>query len=109
MISHRVTHVKQKDVVQVMVGKERGKSGKILRVDHKYGRISIEKLAMIKRHTKASGQQPGGIIEREGTIAAANVLLYCEKCARGVRTKTKSDDGGRKYRCCCKCGSRLDK
>ena len=104
-----VTHVKKKDLVQVMVGKERGKTGKILRVNQKYGRVTIEKLNIVKRHTKPTGQKPGGIIEKEGSLAACNVLLYCDKCARGVRTTRKKLESGKSVRVCKKCSGQLDK
>jgi large subunit ribosomal protein L24 len=104
-----VQHIKKKDLVQVMVGKEKGKTGKILRVNQKTGRVYIEKLNIVKRHTKATGNTPGGIIDQEGPIYGANVLLYCDKCGRGVRTLPKVQDNGKKTRVCRKCGSQLDK
>lgn len=104
-----VFHVKKKDLVQVMSGKERGKTGKILRVNNKTGRLVIEKINMVKRHTKATGKEPGGIIEKEGAIAASIVLLFCDKCAKGVRTVQKQLESGRKVRVCRKCSTQLDK
>jgi large subunit ribosomal protein L24 len=109
MIPHTVLHVKKKDLVQVMSGKEKGKTGKILRVNQKTGRVHIEKLNIVKRHTKPTGKAPGGIVEQEGPIHAANVLLFCEKCNRGVRAQRKADDKGKKHRFCRKCNSQLDK
>lgn len=103
-----VTHVKKKDLVQVISGKEKGKTGKILRVNHKQNRVVIEKLNLIKRHTRPSGKAPGGIIEREAPIAASNVLLFCEKCGKGRRTLTKKGEKGN-FRVCRKCKTQLDK
>src|SRR4051812_20855572 len=104
-----IFHLRKKDVVQVMVGKEKGKTGKILRVIHKKGRVVVEKLNMVKRHTKPTGKAPGGIIEKEGALVASNVLLYCEKCGRGVRTMRKTLESGKKVRVCKKCTTQLDK
>lgn len=104
-----VLHLKKKDLVQVMNGKERGKTGKILRVDHKHGRVFVEKLNMVKRHKKPTGQTPGGIIESEGGLAACILLLYCDKCGKGVRTGKKVLESGKKVRVCRKCNTALDK
>ena len=106
---HSIFHIKKKDLVQVMTGKEKGKTGKILRVNQKKGRIVVEKLNMQKRHTKPTGNSPGGIIEQEGSMNACNVLLYCEKCGRGVRTMRKTLESGKKARVCRKCKTQIDK
>lgn len=108
-IRQPVSHIKRKDLVQVMVGKEKGKTGKILRVNHKTGRVTIEKLNLLKRHSKPTGKSAGGIVEKEGAIYASSVLLYCEKCTRGVRTKKKVLESGKKVRICAKCSTELDK
>lgn len=104
-----VLHVRKKDLVQVMSGKNKKKTGKILRVDHKHGRIIVEKVNLVKRHTKANGKAPGGIIEKEAPLYASVVLLFCDKCARGVRTATKVLESGKKTRVCKKCDTNLDK
>lgn len=104
-----VKHVKKRDLVQVITGKNKGKTGKILKIDQKHCRVLIEKINLVKRHTKATGKQPAGIIEKEAPIAASNVLLYCEKCGRGVRTKIQTLENGTKVRQCKKCAQALDK
>jgi large subunit ribosomal protein L24 len=104
-----VSHVKKNDIVQVLVGKDRGKTGKVLRIVHKTGRVVVEKINVVKRHTKPTGKAPGGIVEKEGPIAASNVLLYCEKCGKGVRTARKSLENGKTVRSCRKCKAQLDK
>lgn len=103
-----VTHVRKKDLVQIISGREKGKTGKILRVIHKRNRVVVEKLNLIKRHTRSTGKAPGGIIEKEGPIAASNVLLFCEKCGKGRRTVSKRGEKGR-VRVCRKCETQLDK
>lgn len=104
-----IFHVRKKDTVQVMSGKEKGKTGKVLRVNHKHGKVFVEKINMVKRHTKATQSGPGGITEKEGGLFASVLLVYCDKCARGVRSKTKLLDGGKKARVCVKCNGELDK
>lgn len=104
-----VHHIKKKDVVQVMSGKEKGKTGKVLRVLQKKGSVVIEKLNIHKKHKKPTGQTPGGIMEAEGPINASAVLLYCDKCAKGVRTHKKVLETGKKIRVCTKCDTALDK
>ena len=106
---HTVSHIKKKDLVQVMVGREKGKTGKVLRVIQKKGRVVVEKLNIVKRHSKPTGKDAGGIVEKESSIAASNVMLYCEKCSRGVKTAVKAVDGGKKVRVCKKCQTQLDK
>ncbi len=69
-----ITHVKKNDVVKVLTGSERGKTGKVLRVMNKHGRVVVEKVNMVKRHKKSNGKEPGGIIEKEASIHASNVM-----------------------------------
>jgi large subunit ribosomal protein L24 len=98
-------HVRRGDMVVVTKGRERGKRGKVKRVVEK-GRIEVEKVMMIKRHTKPTQKNPhGGIIDQEGSIPAANVALWCEKCAGGRRARTVVEESGQKNRVCVKCGS----
>jgi large subunit ribosomal protein L24 len=102
--------VKKDDFVKVIAGKDRGKQGKILRVFPKEGRIIVERINMIKRHTRPTQKmQQGGIIEREGKIHISNVMLVCVKCERGVRTGHKHLEDGKKVRVCRRCGEVLDK
>jgi large subunit ribosomal protein L24 len=109
MIERTVFHLRKKDLVQVMRGADKGKTGKILRVNHKNGRITVEKVALVKRHTKPTGKAPGGIVEKESSIASSNLLLYCEKCSKGTRMASKILESGRKVRVCRKCKTQADK
>jgi len=109
MLETTVFHVRKNDIVQVRSGKERGKTGKVLRIVQKTGKVVIEKVNIQKRHTKPTGKAPGGIVEKEGAIEASNVLLYCDKCGKGVRTVRKTLENGKKLRSCRKCKTQLDK
>jgi large subunit ribosomal protein L24 len=94
----------------VIAGKDRGKQGKVLTVFPKEGRITVERINMIKRHTRPTQKmQQGGIIEREGKMHISNVLLVCTKCDRGVRVGHKYLEDGKKVRVCRRCDEVLDK
>lgn len=98
-------HVRSGDTVVVIKGRERGKRGKVKRLVGK-GRVEVEKIMMIKRHTKPTQTSPvGGIVEKEGSIALANVALWCETCAAGRRSRKQIEDDGSKARVCVKCSN----
>ncbi len=100
-----MSHVRRGDLVVVTKGKDKGKRGKVLKVDG--DRVIVEKVNLIKRHTKPSQKNPqGGIVEKEGTIAIANVLLWDEKLGRGTRTKFVVENG-EKFRVGVKSGTKF--
>jgi len=102
--------LKKDDIVEVIAGREKGKKGKILALFPNDGRLTIEKLNMLKRHTKPSAQnKQGGIIEKEGSMSVSNVLLVCDKCGKGVRIKSKKLEDGKRVRVCRKCNEVLDR
>ena len=104
------TKLKKNDVVLVVAGKEVGKSGKILKLMPKKGRILIEKINMQKRHTKPNQQnRQGGIVDREGGVAISNVMILCGKCSSPTRIGKRILEDGSKVRICRKCGELLDK
>jgi large subunit ribosomal protein L24 len=103
-------HIKKNDFVKVIAGKDSGKQGKVLRVFPQDGRLTVERVNMIKRHTRPTRQlQQGGIIEREGKIHISNVMLVCSKCDRGVRVGHRMLEDGKKVRNCRRCGEILDR
>jgi len=100
-----MAHVRKGDTVVVISGSNKGKKGKVLRVDGQ--RVVIEKVAMIKRHTKASQKSPqGGILDKEGSIHISNVALFDEKTSRGTRTKVVTE-GETKVRVGSKTGTKF--
>ncbi len=102
--------LKKNDLVMVVAGKEKGKSGRILKVFPRKNRALIEKVNFIKKHTRPSGQtRQGGIVEREAPIHLSNVMVICEKCNLPIRVGKKILDDGKKVRVCKKCGELLDK
>jgi large subunit ribosomal protein L24 len=111
--------IRKGDSVQVLAGKDAGKRGMVLRVIPTERRVVVEKLNMIKRHTKprpaprSSGSQqiiPGGVLEREAPIQVANVGLVCPACGKPTRVGYRVKDG-RKVRVChrSECGKDIDK
>lgn len=102
--------VKKDDLVEVIAGREKGKKGKVLALFPDEGRVTVEKLNMVKRHTRPSAQnKQGGIVEKEGRMAISNVMVVCDKCGKGVRVKRKKLEDGKRVRVCVKCGEVLDK
>ena len=89
--------IKKKDKVRVIAGNDRGKEGEVLKVFPRTGRIIVEKVNMVKRHQRASQNNPqGGIIEKEGPIDASNVMLICPNTGKTTRIgKDILSDGSR--------------
>ena len=102
-------HVKKDDQVVVIAGKEKGKTGKILRVITTKERVLVEKVNFAKRHTRPSGRtRQGGILEKEAPIHASNVMIICTKCNSPVRVGRRILEDGKKVRYCKKCGELID-
>lgn len=102
--------IKKNDQVMVIGGREKGKTGRVIRVIHEKAKVVIEKLNMVKRHTKVSQKvKQGGIIEKEAPISISNVMLICEKCKGPVRVGKKILEDNRSVRYCKKCGEILEK
>jgi len=97
--------IKKNDTVMVVAGRDRGKTGKVMRVLPERGRVVIERLNIVKRHSKPRGaQSPGGIVEKEAPIAISNVMIFCDRCNAPVRVAIKVADDGSKSRACRRCG-----
>lgn len=103
-------HVKKSDMVMIIAGKDKGKTGKIMRVLAEKGRVVVENLNVVKRHTRPTrANSEGGIIEKEAPLAASNVLLLCGACNKPTRTGIRILDDGSKARFCKKCNEIVDK
>ena len=99
-------HVRKGDQVVVIAGKEKGKRGRVMRLLTDKGRVVIERINMVKRHTKPTQRQPrGGTLEKEGSVEASNVALWCGKCVAPRRAKVEEKEGQKKRRVCVKCGT----
>jgi len=87
------------DRVEVIAGDDKGKVGRVLAVDEKKQRVTIERINFVKRHTKPRKQGvPGGILEREAPIHVSNVMLYDDKAGRGTRIGSKVLPDGTRQR-----------
>lgn len=101
--------VRKDDQVEVLSGKDKGRVGKILRVDPKENKAIVEKVNMVKRHTKPNpANQQGGIVSKEAMIDLSNLMLICPKCSKTVRIGRKVLDDGTKVRVCKKCGESVE-
>ena len=103
------SHIRVNDQVEIIAGKDKGRVGKVLKVHHKTSRVVVEKVNMVKRHTKPIAvNQQGGIIEKEAAVHVSNVLIICPKCTKTVRVGNKMLDDGQKVRFCKKCGEAVE-
>jgi large subunit ribosomal protein L24 len=101
--------IKKNDTVMVVSGKEKGKRGRVIAVYPATNRLLIEKLNMIKRHTKPNQQlRQGGILEKESPIAASNVKLICVKCEKPTSISRQSQGDGTRARVCKTCSEIID-
>jgi large subunit ribosomal protein L24 len=102
--------IRKNDTVMVIAGRERGKTGKVLRVLGEKGRVVIERLNMVKRHRKPRGAQaPGGVVEKEASIHLSNVMMMCDRCNAPVRLGVRRLEDGSATRVCRRCGEVVDR
>jgi len=102
--------IKKNDQVKVMVGRDKGKVGRVLEVEPRKRRLYVEHVNMIKRHTRPNPakQIRGGVLEKEGPIHVSNVALVCSECGP-TRIEHREMAAGKKVRICAKCEKSLDK
>ncbi len=103
-------HVHREDTVMVLTGKDRVKKGRVIRLFPKTETALVEKINLVKRHTRPNQQLPqGGILEKEAPIHISNLQIICTKCTKATRIAHKILANGQKVRSCKKCGEILDK
>ena len=90
--------IKKGDKVVVRTGKDKGKSGEVLRVLRDEARVLVQGVNMVKRHTRPAPGTPGGIVDKEASIHISNVALADPKTGKPTRVGYKILDGGRKVR-----------
>ena len=101
--------LKTGDTVQVISGKDKGRTGKILHIDRVKARVVVEGVNIITKHIKSRGaDQPGRIEKQEAPIHYSNVLLYNEKSKKGERVRIQVNDDGSKTRIFAKTGNKAD-
>lgn len=102
-------HIKKDDKVKMITGKDKGKIGKVMKIDMKKGRLLVENINMMKKHSKPdSKNRQGGIVETEASVPISNAMLMCNKCVAPVRIKMKTLEDGKKVRVCKKCNEFID-
>jgi large subunit ribosomal protein L24 len=100
--------IKKNDTVMVVTGRDRGKTGKVMRVIPERARVIVERLNIVKRHSKPRGaQSPGGIVEKEAPLHISNVMIFCDRCSAPVRIGVKQTAEGDKVRVCRRCGETI--
>ena len=110
-MSHIAAAIKKNDNVIVTAGSDRGKRGRVLRVLPDKGRLVVEGVNFIKRHTKPNPQKnvKGGIVEREAPLSASNVQIVCPECGLPTRVGHRRLENGGRVRFCRKCKGVVDK
>ena len=100
--------IKKGDTVVVLSGKDKGKKGEVIAVLPKDGKVVVEKINMVSRHTKPRRQgETGGIIQKEAPLYACKVQRVCPKCDQATRPAHKVLADGKKVRVCKKCGAEI--
>ncbi|GAA0734320.1 50S ribosomal protein L24 [Clostridium oceanicum] len=98
-------HVRKKDTVVVISGKDKGKVGEVLAVYPKKDKVLVKDVNVVTKHQKPNKQNmQGGLIHKEAPIYSSKVMLYCDKCKVATRISHKVLDDGTKVRVCKKCG-----
>jgi large subunit ribosomal protein L24 len=101
-------HVTKGDTVRVVRGDDKGKEGKILRVFHKTGRVTIEGVNIVKKHRRArTADEQSGIVEMPAPVHASNVMLLDPKEGKPTRTRRQIDEDGTKERIAVKSGESI--
>jgi large subunit ribosomal protein L24 len=97
--------IRKNDIVKVITGEEKGKTGKVLDVDTSSGRVLVEGVNFIWKHLRRSQQHPHGArIQKEAALHASNVRIVCQSCNKPTRAVSKKLEDGDKARICKKCG-----
>ncbi len=103
------TRLRKGDTVLVKAGKDRGKTGKILKMVGEKNRATVERLNMVKRHRKGQGaQSPGGIVEKEASLHLSNLSLVCGRCNKPTRINVRVLEDGKRVRQCHRCDELVD-
>ena len=103
--------IRKNDQVKVIAGRDLNKTGRVLRVLRDKGRVVVEGVSFLKRHTRPNPQKQikGGIVEREAPIHVSNVMIVCGACGKATRIGHNLLADGKKVRICRSCNSSLDK
>lgn len=103
--------LRKNDTVIVRTGKDKGKTGKILKVMPEKNRVVVEKVNFVKEFIRRDQSRniQGGIMEKEAPIHVSNLMLYCSECGQGVRVRYKKLEDGSKIRVCARCEASFER
>lgn len=98
------------DKVMVIAGKDKGKIGKVLKINRKKDVVLVEQVNMVSRHTKPNpyASQPGGIVEKEAPLHISNIQVVCPSCTKSTRVGVRETEDGKNIRFCKKCNEIID-
>ncbi len=99
--------IRKKDKVMVVSGRDKGKTGDVLKVFPDESRVIVSKVNLVTRHRGPRGNEPGGIQHLEASIHYSNVMLICPKCEKPVRARLGRLPDGKSVRLCRKCGETI--
>jgi large subunit ribosomal protein L24 len=104
-------HIRKNDQVEILSGKDRGKRGRVLRIMPARSRAIVERINMLKRHTRPNPQRniKGGVVEREASLHVSKLMIVCPECNKPARVRHKVLSDGRKVRTCASCDGVIDK
>jgi len=101
--------VKVNDQITVIAGKDKGKSGAVMKVLSKQNKVVVEKINIKTKHVKKTAQKAGEKIQFEGAFNASNIMVLCPNCSKPTRVGYKILESGKKQRICKKCKEAIDK
>lgn len=104
-------NIRKGDNVELISGKDKGKRGKVIRALPGKGRVVVEGLNMVKKHSRATQKNPqsGGIVHMEAPVNVSNVMLVCPSCGKASRIGNIRNEDGKRIRTCRRCGAKIDK
>jgi large subunit ribosomal protein L24 len=110
-LERHTINLRKGDQVRVIAGKDAGKTGRVLSINAKKNRVVVERIAIMKRHTRPNPAKniKGGIVEKEAGISVSNVMVVCGSCNKHTRIGHTVLPDGTKSRSCKRCGETLDK
>jgi len=101
--------IKKDDKIKVLTGKDKGKIGKVLKINKKTNRAVVENINVAQRHQKPNPKAPqGGIVDKSMPIAISNLMIMCNSCVKPTRIGIKQLENGKRVRICKKCNQQID-
>lgn len=100
--------LKKGDTVKVLAGRDKGKTGKILKAIPEKNKVVVEKINVIKKHQRPDQKSKGGVVEKEAAMDVSKVGIICGKCKQTTRIKHRILEDGKKIRICSKCNDVID-